>query len=63
LATLALRHAADEIRHGVSPGVAATHGYAISFRVGAVLLAVSSVLALLLLERISAPLRSELVTE
>ena len=40
LVTLALRHAAGQIRHGVPPAVAATHGYALPFRIGAALLAV-----------------------
>jgi hypothetical protein len=35
LVTLALRHAAGQIRHSVLPAVAATHGYTLSFRIGA----------------------------
>ncbi len=36
------------------PLVAQTHGYALSFRVGAVVLAVAGVLVLVLLERVTA---------
>jgi hypothetical protein len=54
LVTLALRHAGDQIHNGVAPAVAATHGYALAFRVGAVLLAIGGVLVLALLERVSA---------
>ena len=32
LVTLALRYAGHQIRHGVPPAVAQTHGYALSFR-------------------------------
>jgi EmrB/QacA subfamily drug resistance transporter len=54
LVTLALRHGAGLIRHGVPPAVAATHGYALSFRVGAALLAAGAVLVLVLLEHVAA---------
>ena len=58
LVTLALRYASDQIRHGVPPAVAQTHGYALSFRVGAAVLAVAGVLALVLLEHVTAQLRT-----
>src|SRR5215469_6888010 len=54
LVTLALRYAGGQIRHGVPPLVAQTHGYALSFRIGAVVLAVAGVLVLALLERVTA---------
>jgi len=51
LVTLALRHTTAQIAHGVAPSVAATHGYALVFRIGAVLLVIGGVLVLALLER------------
>ena len=54
LVTLALRYADSQIRHGVPPLAAQTHGYALSFRVGAVVLAVAGVLVLALLEHVTA---------
>ncbi|MCW2523907.1 MAG: proP, partial [Frankiales bacterium] len=53
LVTLGLRHAAGQIDDGVLPAVAATHGYVLAFRVGAVLLVIGGTLVLLLLERVS----------
>jgi hypothetical protein len=38
----------------VSPAVAQSHGYALSFRVGAAVLAAAAVLALLMLEHVTA---------
>jgi EmrB/QacA subfamily drug resistance transporter len=58
LVTLALRHTAGQMRHGVPPGVAATHGYVLSFRIGAALLTAGGVLALVLLERVSTQVRN-----
>jgi EmrB/QacA subfamily drug resistance transporter len=58
LVTLALRHAAGQVQRGVAPGVALAHGYALSFRVGAIVLAVGGLLALLLLERVKAQPRN-----
>jgi EmrB/QacA subfamily drug resistance transporter len=60
LVTLALRYAGGQIRRGTAPAVALTHGYALSFRVGAVLLAVAGILVLVLLERVSAKPRTAL---
>jgi MFS family permease len=54
LVTLALRYAGGQISHGVPPAVAQTHGYALSFRVGAAVLAVTGVLVLVLLEQVTA---------
>ena len=54
LVTLALRQAAGQVRHGVLPAVAATHGYALSFRIGAALLAVGAVVVLMLVRNITA---------
>jgi EmrB/QacA subfamily drug resistance transporter len=58
LVTLALRHTAGQIRHGVPPAIAATPGYALSFRIGAVLLATGGVLVLTLFEHVSAQPRN-----
>ncbi len=58
LVTLGLRHAAGQIRAGVLPALAFTHGYVLAFRVGAVLLVIGGVLALFLLERVDAHPRS-----
>jgi EmrB/QacA subfamily drug resistance transporter len=60
LVTLALRYAGGQIRRGTAPAVALTHGYALSFRVGAVVLAVAGVLVLALLERVAAKPRTAL---
>jgi EmrB/QacA subfamily drug resistance transporter len=60
LVTLALRHSAGQIRHGVPPAAALTHGYALSFRVGAAVLAVAAVLVLVLLEHVTAKPRTAL---
>jgi predicted MFS family arabinose efflux permease len=54
LVTFALRHAAGQIRHGVPAAAAVTHGYALSFRIGAALLAAGGVLVLILLEHVTA---------
>lgn len=58
LVTLGLRHAAGQIRHGVLPGIALTHGYVLAFRVGAVLLIIGGVLVLALLEHVTVAPRS-----
>jgi EmrB/QacA subfamily drug resistance transporter len=60
LVTLALRNAATQVSHGTSAGVAAAHGYAISFRIGAALLAIGGLLTLALLERVSTRARNPL---
>jgi EmrB/QacA subfamily drug resistance transporter len=60
LVTLGLRHAAGQIRTGVRPDVAATHGYVLAFQVGAVLLAIGGILVLALLERVVADARNPL---
>lgn len=52
LVTIALRHAAGEINTGAVEDVALTQGYVLSFRVGAVLLAVGAVLVMLLMESV-----------
>jgi hypothetical protein len=53
LVTLALQYAGSQIRHG-APVVARTHGYALSFRVGAVVLAAAGLLVVVLLEHVTA---------
>lgn len=45
LVTLALRHATGQVRHGIGPQVAATHGYVLAYHVGAVLLLIGGVLS------------------
>lgn len=58
LVTLALRHAAGQPHAGIQPAIAATHGYVLAWRVGAVLLAVGGVLVMCLLERVLATPRN-----
>jgi EmrB/QacA subfamily drug resistance transporter len=58
LVTLALRHATWQMKHGVLPSVASTHGYALSWRIGAVLLLIGGVLVIALLEHVLATPRS-----
>jgi len=60
LVTLALRYASHQIRNGVPPAAALTHGYALSFRAGAAVLAVASLLVLVLLEHVTAKPRTAL---
>ena len=60
LVTLALRYAGDRIRQGVPPAAALTHGYALSFRVGAAVLAVAGLLVLVLMEHVAAKPRTAL---
>jgi len=52
LVTLGLRHAAGQMQHGTDPQVASTHGYALAYHVGSVLLLVGGLLVLLLLEHV-----------
>jgi NADPH-dependent 2,4-dienoyl-CoA reductase/sulfur reductase-like enzyme len=54
LVTLALRHAASQIREGVPPSIASTHGYVLAFHIGSVLLVAGGVLVLVLLEQVIA---------
>ena len=58
LVSLALRHAATQVSHGVPAGVAAAHGYATAFRIGAVLLVIGAALAFTLFERVSTEMRN-----
>jgi MFS family permease len=58
LVTLALRHAAGQIRSGVVRPIAVTHGYVLAFRVGSVLLLIGGVLVLFLLEHVVATPRT-----
>ena len=58
LVTLALRHAAGQMHHGVLPSAASTHGYDLAWRIGAVMLLIGGVLVLALLERVVATPRS-----
>ena len=60
IVTLALRHADGQVRDGVLPALALTHGYALGFRVGAALLIVGAVLVMLLLEHVVAKPRNAL---
>jgi EmrB/QacA subfamily drug resistance transporter len=61
LVTLGLRHAAGQIRNGTDPHVAATHGYALAYHVGAVLLLIGGLLVLFLLEHVLAAPRTAMV--
>jgi EmrB/QacA subfamily drug resistance transporter len=54
LVTIGLRHAAGQLRHGVPSAVAVTHGYVLSYRVGAAMLVIGGLLVLLLLEHVIA---------
>jgi MFS family permease len=58
LVTIGLRHAASLGRHGTAHALAITHGYVLSFRVGAILLVVGGILVLLLLEHVIATPRT-----
>jgi EmrB/QacA subfamily drug resistance transporter len=54
LVTIALRHASSQTHKGVSGAVASTSGYALSWRIGAVLLVIGGILVLALLEHVLA---------
>ena len=58
LVTLALRHAASDMHHGVLPPVASTHGYVLAWRIGAVLCLIGGVLVLAVFERVLATPRN-----
>ena len=58
LVTLALRHAASQMHHGVGQAAASTSGYALAWRIGAVLLLIGGVLTAALLERVLADPRN-----
>jgi EmrB/QacA subfamily drug resistance transporter len=60
LATLALRHAASQVSHGVAPKLASVHGYVLAFRIGTLLLVIGGVLVLVLLERVNTEARNPL---
>ena len=60
LCTLALRHAATQLSHGVAPALAVVHGYVLAFRIGAGMLVIGGVLVLVLLERVSTEGRNPL---
>jgi EmrB/QacA subfamily drug resistance transporter len=60
LVTIALRYTEHRVHAGVLPPVAQTDGYALAFRVGAVVLAVAGVLALVVLERVNTTMRNAL---
>ena len=58
LVTFALRHAAGQIKDGVLPAVASTHGYVLAWRIGAVLCVIGGGLVMLLLEHVLATPRN-----
>ncbi|MDQ1696833.1 MAG: hypothetical protein QOJ03_2186 [Frankiaceae bacterium] len=58
LVTFALRHANGQIGDGVSRAVASTSGYAVAWRIGAVLLVIGGLLVVFLLEHVIATPRS-----
>jgi EmrB/QacA subfamily drug resistance transporter len=60
LVTLALRYTARRVHAGALPAVAQAGGYALAFRVGAAVLAVAGLLALVVLERVSTTMRNPL---
>ena len=61
---VALRYAADQAQHGQSLTLASTNGYAVAFRIGAVILSVGCVLVTLLLEHVqSAPAQTAVALE
>jgi hypothetical protein len=53
LVTLALREASSQIHGGVPAAAAAAHGYALAFRIGAIVLAAGGLLVLVLMERVA----------
>jgi EmrB/QacA subfamily drug resistance transporter len=61
LVTLALRHVTSQVAAGIPAGMAAAHGYAISFRVGAALLVAGGLLAFACFERVSTVARNPFV--
>ena len=58
LVTLALRHAASQMHHGIGQASASTSGYALAWRIGAVLLLIGGVLVTALLEHVVADPRN-----
>jgi hypothetical protein len=58
LVTLALRHATGQLSLHTLPAAAFTHGYVLSWRVGAALLAVGGLLVFALLEHVLATPRN-----
>jgi MFS family permease len=58
LVTLALRHAAGQVRDGVPSAIASTHGYSLAFQIGSALMAIGGVLVLVLLEHVIATPRN-----
>ncbi|MGY2874853.1 MFS family permease [Marmoricola sp. URHA0025 HA25] len=63
LVTLALRHAAHQVRDGVLPPIALTDGYQVAYRVSAALCVIGGVLVLVLLEHVIAEPRNPLAAE
>jgi EmrB/QacA subfamily drug resistance transporter len=60
LVTLAIRYAGSHVGAGVSPAVAQTGGYALAFRIGAVMLGAAGVLVVVLMEHVEAKPRNAL---
>jgi hypothetical protein len=58
LVTLALRHAASQVRDGVPAAIASTHGYSLAFQIGSALMVIGGVLVLVLLEHVIATPRN-----
>jgi len=58
LVTLALRHALGQMAHGVESAVASTQGFAMAWRIGALLLVVGGVLVVALFEHVLATPRN-----
>lgn len=63
LATLAIRHTTDDVKHGVDRAVAAVNGTTLAFQVGVVMCVIGGILVLALLEHVVADPRNPLVEE
>jgi len=63
LATLAIRHAKDQVADGIDQAVAAVNGTALAFQVGVVMCVVGGILVIALLEHVIAEPRNPLAEE
>jgi EmrB/QacA subfamily drug resistance transporter len=61
LVTLAIRDAGDAISRGVAEAVATTEGYAMSLRIGGLLLIIGGIINMALMERVDAQLRDPIM--
>jgi fucose permease len=58
LVTIGLRHAAGQMRHGVTQAAATTHGFTLAYHIAVVMLLVGGVLVLALFERVASTPRT-----